>query len=180
MELIWENGTRLDCFDNKPGQHGWCGVCNSNAKSGEKGFCDGPDSMNLKVCSLTTFLTNFWAFRWFCYNQCSLWLPLKEATNASATKNWGWCDQHCQAQCKDNNYHTASKLQVARVDILDDPDCVSFNLNLQFYLYKLQKQNIILINLTLCTMQTTNVIWLIIPSDIPHFSEYHLGNHSML
>ena len=54
MELIWENGTRLDCYDNKPGQHGWCGVCDSNAKSGEKGFCNSGDSLNLKVCSLTT------------------------------------------------------------------------------------------------------------------------------
>ena len=54
MELRWENGTRLDCYDNKPGQHGWCGVCNSKAKSGEKGFCNSDDSVNLKVCSLTT------------------------------------------------------------------------------------------------------------------------------
>ena len=196
MELIWENGTHLDCYDNKPGQHGWCGVCDPNAKSGEKGFCNSADSLNLKVCSLTTvtysrltpfplifvksFSTNFGAFCWFCYNQRSFWLPLKEATNASATKNWGWCDHHCQPHCKDGHYHTASKLQVARVDILDDPDCVSFNLNLQFYLHKSQKQNIILINLTLCTMQTTNyVIWVLIQC-IPHFSEYHLGNHSLL
>ena len=144
MELLWENGTHLDCYDNKPGQHGWCGVCDTNAKSGEKGFCNSDDSSNLKVCSLTTviysrltpfpqflqklFLTSFWIFYWFCYNQCILWLPLKEAANASATKNWGWCDQHCQPHCKHGHYHTASKLQVARVDILDNPDCVSFAL----------------------------------------------------
>ena len=61
MELLWENGTHLDCYDNKPGQHGWCGVCDSNAKSGEKGFCNSDDSSNLKVCSLTiaTFLKIF-------------------------------------------------------------------------------------------------------------------------
>ena len=90
-------------------------------------------------------------------------MSLKEAANASATKNWGWCDQHCQPHCKHGHYHTASKLQVARVDILDDPDCVSFNLNLQSYLHKSQVQNIILVNLTLCNMQTANyIIWVII------------------
>ena len=56
MELIWENGTRLDCYDNKPGQHGWCGVCNPNAKSGEEGFCSSADSVNLKVCSSNTVI----------------------------------------------------------------------------------------------------------------------------
>ena len=67
------------------------------------------------------------------YNQGSLWLTLKETTNASATENWGWCDKHCHPHYKNGHYHSASKLQVARVDILDDPDCVSFNLKLQFY-----------------------------------------------
>ena len=93
MELLWKNGTHQDCYDNKPGINGWCGVCDSNAKSGEEGFCNSAtkDSLSLRVCSLTTVTNsrrwvllaplspifvilevkpsspNFWAFRWFCY-----------------------------------------------------------------------------------------------------------------
>jgi len=32
----------IDCFDETPGQYGWCGTCQSEAKKGERGYC-GPD-----------------------------------------------------------------------------------------------------------------------------------------
>ena len=98
VEIVHENGTKVNCFDNDPDQcYGWCGVCDPKAEKGQPGFChpnfqDENDDLN-------------------------------EATETKPDKNWGWCSKSCLLRQVSNGAMT-NKLQVAFVNILAKIDCV--------------------------------------------------------
>ena len=101
MELIFENGTSQNCFDND-NYSGWCGVCDPKAKKGQRGHCTPiqGDSEN--------------------ENEATLTMP---------DKNWGWCSNICMDPKRFRHsmqQAAASKLQVAYVNILAKQDCVSY------------------------------------------------------
>ena len=105
MELIFDNGTSQNCFDVDV-HSGWCGVCDPNAAEGQRGHCrpiQGDNSWNDNE---------------------------EEATMTTPDKNWGWCSSICvQPKRFRHSLHeaTATKLQVAFVNILRKKDCVGVN-----------------------------------------------------
>jgi len=59
---------KVTCYDESPGQHGWCGTCSKKAKPGKPGFCrKRKDGVRRK----------------------------RTYTKPTFDKDWGWCQKHC-------------------------------------------------------------------------------------
>ncbi len=104
VKIVLENGTEIKCFDNEP-YNGWCGVCEANAISGNRGHC-GPGSAS-SWGKLVSSLSG-----------------MDEATKVTPTSKWGWCGDSCYYRLR--SHPTPSYLQVASVNILGLNDCVLF------------------------------------------------------
>jgi len=60
---------KVTCFDEKPGDFGWCGTCNKKARPGKPGFCRRrKDGIRRK----------------------------RTYTRPTHDKDWGWCQKHCR------------------------------------------------------------------------------------
>ena len=105
VEIIHENGTKINCYDNDPNEFGWCGVCDPEAEKGQPGFCEQ------KIRGQNVYDD----------------YELNEVTETKPDKSWGWCSRSCLLrQIPDPEFQTGRKanLQVGFVNILAKKDCV--------------------------------------------------------